>query len=1178
MRKNERKKMSLSVMVGRRKAVVPLFACLLACSPTGVYAYAQGDVGTSISITEKNISVKEALEQIKRQSGVFLMYQDETVKGLVLDLDLKGVTLQEALSTLCSQADLTYEFSDGHVLIRPKNEVETVKIGQQKRRVTVRGTVVDEQGNPLTGATIRNPMGGGKQAVVADMNGHFTITIPIDVRELEVAFIGMKTQVVAVHGDRPLHIVMVENEQQLSEVIVTGYQTLSKERATGAFGVINTEELESKLQPDLKSVLEGQAAGVVLDKDGNIEIRGVSTFSAEKTPLIVVDGYPAEITLDDLNPDNIANVTILKDGVAASIYGSRAANGVIVVTTKGGQKGKPRISYKGSLNIVPKPDLDDLHKASTSDYIDAEIDIFNQDTSNPDPMSKYPMGRVTYLLMKARDGVITQDQAMSEINQLRNINSLKQVEKYMMRSKLAMQHNISLSGGTDTNTYNIALNLYDSREHFLNTGESRMLLDLKNEWKPFKFMTIGVSANINYNKNHAPTMTAESFWDWNSTSYFQPYTNFVDEKGHSIDIWGVPEYKINRYEEMDGMKDWNYNPIEDLSEDYARTTNFNVLLTAFLRMDLWKGLNLEIGGNWQRGNSQYKQIRSENSFAVRTTYNDATSVSNPAEHYFPDGALINEQRNISANWTVRTQLNFRRDFDGEKHRVTALIGNEVRRQTYDYNTLASRAGYNSVAGSFIPVNIKDYNGGEYNSDMILQGTRMISSLEEGEYSYRDNRFVSWYGNGSYEYDNRFILSGSIRLDLTNFFGTDPKYRYKPLWSVGGTWKLNNEKFFNISWIDRLHLRASYGINGNISLSQGPFLILNAGSYNQTTGGVSYSVASPPNDQLRWEKTQTVNFGVDISVLQSRLNISLDYYNKKSTDLLASDAIDPTTGFTSLTKNAGAITNNGIELTVDAVPIKKRDFSWSIIYNMAYNHNKVDTYNVTRNYASSYASASGAINVAGYPADGLWGYRFAGLNNLGEMQIYNAEGEIIKPGNATTDDVFYMGSIRPKVDLSLTNRFRYRDWDLSFMFIAKLGHKYRKDGFYGSNYANRHVGERWRQAGDEEHTIYPALKAWNMDMFYFPYIDKLIGNASYLKLRDVTLTYHVPERWTNVIGMSDAKVYFQARNLFRVTAKGCDIDPETAELNTTGATGAATDQGYLSLPLPTEFYVGITFSF
>lgn len=764
------------------------------------------------------------------------------------------------------------------------------------------------------------------------MDGRFTIVLPADAKEVEVAFIGMKTQKVAVREGRSLHVVMSEDEHQLSEVIVTGYQTLSKERATGAFGVINTEELESKLQPDLKSVLEGQAAGVVLDKDGNIEIRGVSTFSAEKTPLLVVDGYPVEITLDDLNPDNIENVTILKDGVAASIYGSRAANGVIVVTTKSGQKGKPRITYKGSVNIVPKPDLSDLHKASTSDYIDAEIDLFNQNPSSPSPLSRYPMGRVTYLLMKVRDGEITQDQAMGEINQLRNINALDQLEKYLMRNKLSTQHNISLSGGTDTNTYNIALNLYDAREHYLNTGESRMLLDLKNQWKPYKFLTVGVSANINYNKNHTPTRGIEDFWNWSTSSYFQPYTTYVDEDGHSIDIWGVPEYKINRYEEMDGMKSWNFNPIDDLSEDYTRTTNFNVLLTAFLRLDLWKGLNLEVGGNWQRGNSQYKQIRSENSYAVRTTYNDATSVTNPAEHYFPDGALINEQRNINASWTVRTQLNFRRDFDGEKHRVIALMGNEVRRQTYDNNTLASRAGYNSIAGSFIPVNIKDYNGGVYNSDMLMSSGREISSLEEGEYAYRDNRFVSWYGNGSYEYDNRYLVSGSIRLDLTNFFGTDSDYRYKPLWSVGGTWKLNNERFFNISWIDRLHVRASYGINGNISLNQGPFLILNAGSYNQTTGGVSYSVASPPNDQLRWEKTKTVNVGVDISVLRSRLNVSLDYYNKKSSDLLASDAIDPTTGFSSLTRNVGSITNRGVELSVDATPVKKKNFTWNIVYN------------------------------------------------------------------------------------------------------------------------------------------------------------------------------------------------------------------------------------------------------
>lgn len=1169
MKKNERKTMLLAFR--RQKAVIPLLACALACSPVGVYAYGQNDTGVSISISKKSISVKEALDLLKEQSGAFLMYREEAVKGLTIDLDLNKVSLTEALDKLCEEAGLTYEISNGHVLILSKAE-HNREVAEKK--ITVRGVVLDEANTPLAGATIRVP--NGQPAVVADLNGNFSITISETVKELEVAFIGMKTQLIAVKQGRIIRVVLHEDEHQLSEVIVTGYQTISKERATGSFGVIKTEDLESKLQPDLKSVLEGQAAGVVLDKDGNIEIRGVSTFYAEKTPLIVLDGYPVEMALDDLNPDNIENITILKDGVAASIYGSRAANGVIVVTTKSGKKGKPRISYKGVLSIVPKPDLNDLCKASTSDYIDAEIELFNQNPSSPDPMSKYPMGRVTYLLMKARDGVITQEQAMNEINQLRNINSLKQVEKYMMRDKLTTQHNVSLSGGTDVNRYNVALNFYDAREHFLNTSDNRMILDLKNEWTPYKFLTIGTSASLNYSKSKAPNYYSEDFWTWSSNSYFQPYTNFVDENGHSTDIWGVPDYKVDKYESMDGMKAWNYNPIDDLYEDYYKTTDFNLILNAFLRFDIWKGLNLEVGGNWQRGYSQYKQIRSENSFAVRTTYNDCTSVSNPAEHYFPDGALINEERNMSENWTIRTQLNYRQDFDNGKHRVTALLGNEVRRQTYDNNTLASRAGYNSTAGSFVPVNIKDFNAGEYDSDMLMQGQQAITYLEEGYYSYGDNRFVSYYGNGSYEYDNRYILSGSIRLDLTNFFGIDPKYRYKPLWSVGGTWKLGNEKFFNVSWIDRLNVRASYGINGNISLSQGPFLILSAGSYNQTTGGVSYGVASPPNDQLRWEKTETINLGLDFSFLRNRLNLSFDYYNKRSTDLLASDAIDPTMGYSSLMRNVGAITNNGIEVSVDATPIKKKDFSWNLVYNVAYNHNKVNTYNVARNYASNYATAS-AIMVAGYPADGLWGYRFAGLNNLGEVQIYNANNEIIKPGNATTDDVVYLGTTRPKVDMSLTNRFHYKDWDLSFMFIAKLGHKYRKDAFNGSNIQNRHVSERWRKAGDEEHTIYPALKSWNTDLFYFPYIDKLVGNASYVKLRDVTLTYNVPSRWTNLIGMSNAKVYFQARNLFRITSKGCDIDPETTEVNY-GSTSASTDQAYVSLPLPTEFYIGLSFSF
>ena len=214
--------------------------------------------------------------------------------------------------------------------------------------------------------------------------------------------------------------------------------------------------------------------------------------------------------------------------------------------------------------------------------------------------------------------------------------------------------------------------------------------------------------------------------------------------------------------------------------------------------------------------------------------------------------------------------------------------------------------------------------GVYTQDM-LNGNDLSYSLNYGGYSISDHRFVSWYFNGSYEFDNRYIISGSIREDLTNFFGTDPKYRHKPMWSVGGTWKVNNEKFFNIDWIDRLNVRASYGVNGNSSLTDGPYLILSAGSYNPTTGGVANGISSFPNNSLRWEKTTTTNLGIDINVLNNRLGFSFDYYHKKSTDLLASDAVDPTLGVSSIRKNVGSIRNQGFEFTINGTPVKSRDF-------------------------------------------------------------------------------------------------------------------------------------------------------------------------------------------------------------------------------------------------------------
>ncbi|MBQ1219383.1 MAG: hypothetical protein IIX76_05430, partial [Bacteroidales bacterium] len=318
-------------------------------------------------------------------------------------------------------------------------------------------------------------------------------------------------------------------------------------------------------------------------------------------------------------------------------------------------------------------------------------------------------------------------------------------------------------------------------------------------------------------------------------------------------------------------------------------------------------------------------------------------------------------------------------------------------------------------------------------------------------------------------------------------------------------------------------------------------------------------------------------GLDVSFLDSRLGVSFDYYQKLSSDLLASDAIDPTTGASSVMKNVGSIDNRGYEIALNATPIRNKNFSWDLSYNLSLNKNKVVEYNVNMAYPTSYAWTS-PVHAEGYPMYGLFGYKFAGLDEKGQTMIYDPEGNKKLASLCTVDDIIYQGTAVPKADMSFTNNFRYKNWNLSFMFIAKLGHKYRKDVFQGSNYNSRHFAERWQKPGDEAWAVYPYFASWNMDMFYHPFCDIFIGNASYAKLRDLTLTYTFDNNLTQKIGMSNARIYLQARNLFRITASDCDIDPERYEVEMGGGMGSSTNTGYATLPMRPEFYIGLSFSF
>lgn len=1125
--------------------------------------------GKKISLSLDKVPLPTALRQVEVQSEYYkINYSYDETSKYIITTTIKGITAPEAVKAILNGLPFIFSVNNEFIQIRKTNQTTS-----SKQFNTVSGRVLDADGEPLVGVTVM--VVGSSNATVTDANGNYILSGVAPDQTLSFSYIGKKTLERKAPSSK--NIVILHDElNTFSDVIVTGYQTISRERATGAFGTMTSQQLDSKLNANLKNIIEGQIAGVVLDKNGNISIRGISTLIAESNPLIVVDGYPTELLLNDLNPDNIENITVLKDGVAASIYGSRAANGVIVVTTKLDKRGKGMLSYKGSFRFETKPNLDYLQQVSTSDFIDAELALYDlsptSTTYSLANKSVYQSPVIKMLTMR-RAGLMNDEEFNRQINELRQINGLKDVEKNMFRTAFTQTHNLRLSGGNEINSYNLALNYMNNRSSFINTHDNRILINLKNEWNPYKFLKIGFTTGINYSRSRSPIAN----WDLvtGMTQFFRPYERVVDENGNLTKLHSTSYAVDELYKKYSGLKNTDYNPIQEAYDSYNTTQKFTMQFSSFLKFNITNGLSAEVGGNWSRSNIIEKSIYEEDCYMMRLSYNNSTSINTPSHHYVPNGDMINETRYTNENWTLRTQINYTHDFG--KHHVNALAGNEIRRITSDNNQYETRLGYNQIAGTYTPINIKDFKGNSYTQDMIYPVIPIAYYVNYGSYGYADRRFVSWYFNGSYEYDNRYLVSGSIREDLTNFFGTDPKYRHKPIWSVGGTWKIKNEAFFNIPWINRMNLRASYGINGNISLTEGPDLILSTGNYSSDTEGISYGIASFPNNQLRWEKTATTNVGFDLDLLDNRLGITFDYYLKKSTDLLANDATDPTTGALKMNKNVGAIDNNGYELSIHGTPISNKYLKWNVVYNISFNHSKVKKYNVSRLYPTVWAWTN-PIHAEGYPMYSLFGYQFAGLNNKGESMVYAPDGSKKLASAVTVDDIHYLGTTVPKTEMSLTNNFAYRNFNLSFMFIGKFGHKYRKDVFHGANYLNRHFPERWQKPGDENHTIYPVLKSWSMDTFYFPFCDVNIGNASYVKLRDITLTYNFPSDLIYHIGISDARIYLQARNLFRITASDCDIDPETYENNMTGRMGASSNAGYTVLPMNPEFYIGLSFSF
>lgn len=926
----------------------------------------------------------------------------------------------------------------------------------------VQGVVISSEDNlPLIGASVYVTAEDLKKAgsaqttmgVITDVDGQFSIAIPTGITRFFCSYVGYDVlEVKLVPGKEHYEITLHASSQMLDAVVVTGYQTVERRKLTAAVSKLDISDETIGAVKSIDQALAGQIAGLSVSPTSGapgapakIRIRGTASLNGTQDPLWVLDGIPLEGTdvpepdeLNDitnmkqssiagLNPADIENITILKDAAATAIYGARAANGVIVITTKKGKVGKPVINFSSRFTYTPTLSLDRLNLLNSAEKVGLEMDMIRNNYS-PDNhkggvyniLSNY--NELSAFQNGGWDALSSDTQAA--INRLKSVNT--NWGDILFRDAFSQEYNLSLSGGTERVTYYTSFGYYKEDGNVDGVGMDRFNLVGKTSYKVNSILKVGASMFANRRKNtnyltDAYGMSNPVFYSRKANPYFELY----DKNGN---------YNYDYDIQNNTDKDLGFNIFEERqnTSNESVVNSFSSIFDAELRFnDKWK-LTSQFG--YQLEKTSREEIADWESYAMRYYYKlSEYSQGGETKHFLPEGGMQKSYENSNSQITWKAMGEYRDSFN-DIHELEVMAGTELRKTWYE--TLFS-AGYGFDRKTLTT------------KPVIFPNESYATSFPLHQTTYKENAYVSFYSTASYSLLNRYTVGGSIRFDGSDLFGVDKKYRYLPLYSVSALWRLSQEPFMQqAKWVDNLVFRASYGLQGNIDKNTSPFLL---GTYRSESilPGVSEDVIiinSAPNKKLRWEKTQSVNAGFDFSVLNQAINLSVDYYYRKGTDLIALRMLPLETGFTSMNVNWASMENKGVEISLSTRNITTKNFSWYTNFNFAYNGNKVLQENIPEQQTTP--------GREGYPVGAIFALKTAGVNKeTGNMMFYNPEGEKVTLkelyrlkdewgiGIASSDVTAaeertfysYIGSSDAPYTGGLINTFSYKNWELNVNF-------------------------------------------------------------------------------------------------------------------------------------------------
>lgn len=1131
---------------------------------------------TKIALSLKDASLEEVIWTIRKQAQFTFFYESEDIKNVQgLTVKAKNQTVDAILEECLQNTGLSYEIVHKAVIIHKSNETagsvypDLLDNQQPDSKKTISGKVTDSAGLPLPGVTVLVP--GTTTGIVTDAKGEFSINVPSATKSLQFSFVGMKTIEMAITD--VAKVVLHEDQEQLDEVVITGYSTTDRKMFTGSSDHLTLKDIQLAGIPDISKALEGNSAGVAVQNVSGtfgaspiITIRGSSSINGTNKPLWVIDGVVQEdlinMSADDLtsgnlssvltsgvtgiNQEDIESIQILKDVSATAIYGAQAMNGVIVITTKRGKTGAPRINYSVSTTMRERPRVTDFDILNSGE----EIQIYREYLRKGSfPITILRTNENWGTLGKMYEGIInnslplTQETTLNEDYLEYYANTNTDWFSVLFDNSFTVQHSLSIGGGSEKANYYASLAYYKDYGATEVDGVNNYIASLNTDFILSDKLRAGIILNGNYRDQRVPGTKDREFdpltGQYNRDFDINPFSYALNTSRSMTpyDEDGDLQYYQSNFAPFNVLHELKHNFVDIGVTDLSIKTN--------LDYDIRKNLSAKfvLSGRWANTLMEYKIHESSNAAeayragtqhgvsgeiesirdANRFLMKDVTDPNVDPYSILPEGGFYNTSENTLVNYNFRALVEWSPTIN-ELSRANILAGSEVKytdregRRNEGYGILYDRGGIVNTH----PDVIKYLNN---------------NGLKYFSYSEFRDRFLGYFIDAKYAYNEKYVAGGTFRYDGSNRLGNTPKARWLPSWNVSGAWNMQEEPFMQkVAFVNLLKLKATYGLSGTMGPDASAVLSLYAGTPlrpidSDTETGIY--IGDLENRDLTWEKLHELNLGFELRMFKNKVYTEFNYYKRKSTDLIDYITTSGIGGIGIKYGNIGTMKSDGVELTLRTNTLTYKNFKWTT--QLTYNFHRSEITELDAH--STFANAVVGTGVAqlGRPHRALYSTRFAGLDSNGIPTFYDKDKQVVYDINLQQRDnmedwLVYEGPVAPKGQGGLRNDLTYKNWSLGVNIIYKYGNKIRLQDLYPTNVNgleiydyrsfSKDVANRWVLPGDEYVTNVPALldtktiELLDGQNAYSLYnvSDQRVADGDFIRLKDISIAYVFPKLW------------------------------------------------------------------